>query len=193
MKAVFSAILLLQLNCASGIDGGCRQSIWTRPDGHGQSNALIAARNDGQSSQEASNSQDKNAIEIINSGSTNTAGFRINVERTGKSTWSLTGALAGKRYSQAGSTSGGGNLEAKLAKQLFDDIDAAMPLSQYPSKGCAKSRSFGYVVTMKYCAEQSPDLSCPMQEEKLIRLKTDLDEVLKTLHLGLSEPRRAMD
>ena len=132
---------------------------------------------------------DKNVVSIINSGSTNTAGFLIKVQRSGKASWSLTGRLGG-RYADPASRGGEGQLADALTKQLFDDVESAMPLTQFPDKGCAKSRSFGYTISVRYLGQWSPDLTCKMTEPKLIQLKGDMQEICKTLHVGNQMPRQ---
>jgi hypothetical protein len=142
---------------------------------------------------QTSTADEKDVIEIINSGSTNTAGFQIKIDRSGQSTWSLTGFLAGRRYSDPSVRGGDAQLSSQLTKQLFDDVKSAMPLSQFPDKGCAKSRSFGYSIFIMYLNQRTPDLTCAMTEPKLIRLKEDMQEVVKALHVGLNLPRRPSD
>jgi hypothetical protein len=192
MKAAFVAIILLWTTSSPRGDAspGSTTQIGTRVTQ--PSHTLVAANRSRQETEEAP-LKDKNVVEIINSGSTNTAGFQIKIERSGKAAWSLTGRLTGRRYLDPASRAGEQQLSNEMAKQLFDDVESAMPFTQYPNDGCAKSRSFGYTISIRYLGEWSPDLTCQMTEPKLIRLKDDMQEVVKTLHVGCQLPRQPSD
>ena len=92
------------------------------------------------------------AAVIVNSGSTNTAGFRIVVEKSGKATYTAT-----RRGSSKPQTN---KLSKSLAKRFFADLQAARPLTQLPSQGCMKSASFGTAMTIELDGDTTPDLNC---------------------------------
>jgi hypothetical protein len=91
-----------------------------------------------------------NVAVIINSGSTNTIGYRIYVTPSGQVTY-VDGKGQGK-----------GKLSPTLTKKFFADIQTAEPLSNLPVKtSCVKPVSFGTSTTIRLGGEQSPDVSCP--------------------------------
>jgi hypothetical protein len=96
---------------------------------------------------------------IVNSGSTNTPGFRIVVERSGDAEFTPTprrpgpgtGAKAEPRQRK---------LPDNLVHALYSDLAASKPLSTLPPRRCMKSASFGTKLTIELGADESPDLSC---------------------------------
>jgi hypothetical protein len=86
---------------------------------------------------------------IVNSGSTNTAGYALRVRADG------TGTLL------QGETSRPVQLSRTLVDRLFADLRAAGPLDVLPHRFCMKSASFGTTTTVAYRGKRSPDLSCP--------------------------------
>jgi hypothetical protein len=94
---------------------------------------------------------------IVNSGSTNRAGYRLRVYADG------TTAL------QQGDPSTGSGLALPmkksvpmaLVKQFFADLKAAGPLDQMISARCMKSASFGSTTRIGYLDKMSSDVSCP--------------------------------
>ncbi|MEH2360066.1 hypothetical protein [Nostoc sp.] len=90
-----------------------------------------------------------NVAIILNSGSTNTIGYRIYVSPSGEVNY-----VDGKGSNQ-------GKLSQKLTKNFFRDLKIAEPLSNLPKQSCVKSVSFGTTTTIRLADQQSPDISCP--------------------------------
>lgn len=91
-----------------------------------------------------------NVAVIVNTGSTNTIGYRIYVSPSGAANY-----VDGKGYGQA-------QLPEKLTETFFDDLKVAQPLSTLPVQlGCVKSVSFGTTTYLELGAFESPDVSCP--------------------------------
>lgn len=86
---------------------------------------------------------------IINSGSTNTAGYRLRVNANGWTTLQQGDIPLRKRVSSA------------LVRRFFADLRAAGPLDAIPARVCMKSASFGTTMQIVYRAKTSPDLNCP--------------------------------
>ncbi|BCL82074.1 hypothetical protein ccbrp13_45390 [Ktedonobacteria bacterium brp13] len=96
---------------------------------------------------------------IINSGSTNTLGYRIYVAHDGTATYVVGN---GTRY---GSTRYG-RLSQELTLRFFHDIALAQPLSSLPAiQTCVKSISFGTDTYVRFGGQTSPDLSCAENEQ----------------------------
>ncbi len=106
----------------------------------------------------------KDAAEIVNGGSTNTAGFQIVVEPNGR----LTSMVGGVRQ--------GVTLAKPLAAKLFRDLAAAMPLGTLGARGCMKSASFGSVTRVFWRGAQSGDLSCG-RDARSATLEADTNEI----------------
>lgn len=86
---------------------------------------------------------------IINSGSTNTLGYKIYVAHDGTATY------------VDGNGTGHGRLGQQLTLRFFHDIALAQPLSRLPFiRACAKSASFGTDIYVRFGGQTSPDLSC---------------------------------
>ncbi|MCF4968207.1 hypothetical protein [Nostoc sp. CMAA1605] len=110
-----------------------------------------------------------NVAVIVNSGSTNTIGYRIYVSPTGEANY------------VDGKGSGKGKLPKKISQKFFNDLKAAEPLSSLPVKqSCVKSTSFGTTTTISLGGQQSPDISCP-GNEKAKKLDTDVIAIAKLL------------
>jgi hypothetical protein len=94
---------------------------------------------------------------IVNSGSTNRAGYRLRVGADGwvslqqgdPSTSSGQVVPLRKRVSSA------------LVDRFFADLKAAGPLDELTSMRCMKSTSFGSATQIGYLGKMSPDVSCP--------------------------------
>jgi hypothetical protein len=116
---------------------------------------------------------------IVNSGSTNTAGFRIVVERSGKAEFT-----AAPRRSSRSPDETPKQMERMLpdtvVKRFYSDLDAAKPLSSLPNRRCMKSASFGTKLTIELGGEETPDLSCGSGDNaKLQDLVRDASEIVK--------------
>jgi hypothetical protein len=107
---------------------------------------------------------------IVNSGSTNTSGFRIVVERSGKAESTTT--PQGKQMRR--------KLPEALTKQLYSDLRAATPLSSLPAPRCMKSASFGTKLTIEFGGQETPDLSCGGGDNAMLQaLIRDANEIVK--------------
>ena len=112
---------------------------------------------------------------IVNSGSTNTEGFRIVVEQSGKAVYTQT-----PRKSDPQVKSRSLDLPQALVKRLYSDLDAGKPLAELPGGHCMKSASFGSSLTIEFAGEKTPDLSCPDQgNPRLQALIQDASEIVK--------------
>jgi hypothetical protein len=93
---------------------------------------------------------------IVNSGSTNRAGYRLRVHADG------TAAL--QRIERSMSSEQAVPIEKQLSttlvKRFFADLQAAGPLDQLTAPHCMKSASFGSVTQIGYLGKMSPDVSC---------------------------------
>ncbi|MEH2411682.1 hypothetical protein [Nostoc sp.] len=107
---------------------------------------------------------------ILNSGSTNTIGYRIYVSPNGEVNY-----VDGKGSNQ-------GKLSEKLTKKFLGDLKVAEPLSNLPKQSCVKSVSFGTTTTIRLADQQSPDISCP-GNAKAQRLDNDVIAIAKALNV----------
>jgi hypothetical protein len=98
------------------------------------------------------------AATIVNTGSTNTAGFRIAVHPSGAAEYVSIPRGAGAQ--SAVPEKAARDIPADLAARLFTDLAAARPLSSLPAPHCFKSASFRYRLTIEFDGETTPDLSC---------------------------------
>ncbi|MEH1910745.1 MAG: hypothetical protein V7L05_14805 [Nostoc sp.] len=111
-----------------------------------------------------------NVAIILNSGSTNTIGYRIYVSPSGEVNY-----VDGKGSNQ-------GKLSEKLTKNFFRDLKIAEPLSNLPKQSCVKSVSFGTTTTIRLADQQSPDISCP-GNVKAQSLDNDVIAIAKALNV----------
>jgi len=95
---------------------------------------------------------------IVNSGSTNRAGFRIAIDAQGNAEWIAAPRRSGAPQPQAKPQQQ--TIPPALLKNFRADLDAAKPLASLPEVHCMKSASFGSRLTVESGAEQTPDLSC---------------------------------
>jgi hypothetical protein len=98
---------------------------------------------------------------IVNSGSTNRAGYRLRVYANG---WT---AL------QQGDIPLRKRVPAALVERFFADLKAAAPLDKLPAAHCMKSASFGSTTSIGYGGKISPDLSCPSSSPPARALAVD--------------------
>jgi len=116
------------------------------------------------------------AAVILNSGSTNTTGYRIVVQPNGSAEFVAASARSRDR------------VPAALAKKFFEDLRAAGPLAALPPAACMKSASFGTEVFVYWNHSRSPDVSCPSNAAGQVILKDALG-IAAALHVGTG-PRR---
>jgi hypothetical protein len=123
--------------------------------------------------------QGSDVATIVNSGSTNTRGYMIQVSRAGTAT---VDAHDGDATRQA-------NVEPELASRLFGALDAAKPLDALASRHCMKSVSFGYSIRIRYGGVSSPDLTCA-GDDRSQQLAALASEVAQAVGLSDHAPRR---
>lgn len=103
--------------------------------------------------------RDRGFAAIVDSGSTNTSGFRILVEPSGR-----TQSIVVPRVPQGPPVelpiTTIGKIPSALARRLYSDLDNAWPLSSLPPQHCLKSASFGTRLTIEFADQTTPDLSC---------------------------------
>ena len=116
---------------------------------------------------------------ITDSGSTNTAGFRIEVNPSGEGVYTATR----RRPSQlpdAQMKPRNRQIPSDVVKRFYADLDAAKPLAALPSQRCMKSASFGTTLTVEYRDQKSPDLRCGDHgDAKLKALIQSTNEVIR--------------
>jgi hypothetical protein len=120
---------------------------------------------------------DANSLIIVNSGSTNMAGYRMEVLPNGNMAY----ASGGNIRSAA--------LPAALTRKLFSDARAALPFAQMGLKPCMKSASFGSTTVLTYKNETSTDISCP-GGPKAAALYGDVQAVRQAAGISLLPRRR---
>jgi hypothetical protein len=119
------------------------------------------------------------SVIIANSGSTNTAGFQIVVEPSGKAEYTVRPRRRRGAQTEAPETIDK-TIPAALVKSLYSDVNRARPLSSLPAPHCAKSVSFGTRRTLQFGEDRSPDLSCGSGgDPHLEALIRDAGEVIK--------------
>jgi hypothetical protein len=107
---------------------------------------------------------------IVDSGSTNTAGFKIVVEKSGKAVYTESARTAAIHR----------KISADLVRRLFADLEAGKPLADLPHRPCMKSASFGTTMTIEFSGQTTPDLSCRSgADAKLQALIDDADQIVK--------------
>ena len=117
----------------------------------------------------------KGAAVILNTGSTNTSGYRIVVQENGNAEYAAGTARAKAR------------VPAATVSKFFSDLRAAGPLQNLRSAPCMKSISFGSSLFLWWDHSRSPDLSCP-SDARENALEADAQEVASALHIA-SAPR----
>ena len=111
-------------------------------------------------------------VTIINSGSTNTAGFQITVQKSGKAEYESQPRRGGTQKVEKA-------IPKSLAQRLYADVKTAQPLDTLPVPHCAKSASFGTRTYVKFDGQESPDLSCgDGGDPKLRALIRDVSEIV---------------
>ena len=129
----------------------------------------------------------KGAAVILNTGSTNAAGYRIVVQRSGSAEYTL------------GAHRATAMIDGSLAAKFFADASSGMPLSKLQTAPCMKSASFGTSTFVWWRGQRSPDLSCPTGSTSS-HLNDDALAIAKALGIGgahtvylpTGEPRKPM-
>ncbi len=131
-----------------------------------------------------SSASNEDVIFLQDSGSTNTPAVCYSITRSG-SVIKRTGAtVLQRRQGKPDSSEERGSIPVSLAKKLFSDVEAAMPLSELPVMHCPKSVSFGTSRFISFKGEKSPDISCGRVNERIATLKSDFTEVVSAAPPG---------
>jgi hypothetical protein len=102
---------------------------------------------------------------IVNSGSTNTIGWRIAIRSDGVGT--VSGAAGPRRFS----------VPSGLALKFLNDAHAARD-AHAAGRPCMKSASFGTRLNVLWHGWTSPDLSCPVAFAPLTALSGDVSRIV---------------
>lgn len=116
---------------------------------------------------------------IVNSGSTNTAGYTLRIYADGTTALLQANIPQHKRIARA------------LVDHFFADLRAAGPLDALPSTFCMKSASFGTTMTISYRGKTSPDVSCPGRSVSARALATDAGALADAAGVSILAPRYA--
>jgi hypothetical protein len=117
---------------------------------------------------------------IVNSGSTNTRGYIVQLSRSGTV---RVDAQDGRGLRTV-------DVNPDLIKKFFAILDSSAPLAKLPQTSCARSKSFGYSINVSYAGAQTPDLRCPVnqQESDLASISA---QIVTAAHLSDRAPRHA--
>lgn len=116
---------------------------------------------------------------IVDSGSTNTAGYRIDVSSDGSGTLTM----QPHPRSNASTTPKPFRIETALAQRFFNDIKAVRGVN-VEGKPCMKSASFGTTTHVTYNGWTSPDLDCPSPNELMDALMRDVQAIRTASGVG---------
>lgn len=123
--------------------------------------------------------EEQDTAVIMGSGSTNTAGFRIRVERSGLAEYTSAPRKYGAQRGDKPNTKRQ-QLSRDLADRFYSDLEAAKPISSLPEQRCMKSASFGSTLVIEFGGQRTPDLSCgDGGNAKLQALIRDVNEITK--------------
>jgi hypothetical protein len=120
----------------------------------------------------------ESAAVILSSGSTNVAGYRIEVEKSGSA-----------RYTQLANRVNPATPEPRqrlipepLVQRFYAGLNAAQPLNSLPQQRCLKSASFGSTLLVQFGDQKTPDLACgDGGNAKLRTLIRDVNEIVKLM------------
>lgn len=133
----------------------------------------------------SSNNQN-DIVQIINSGSTNTAGYVIELQRNGLVQWTVAPRFRPSLSTVPSSTATQNNIRLPTVRtnNIFQAIQEAAPFNQYAPVFCGKSVSFGTTLHVTYNGQQTPDLNCPMKDQRLVNLSTYIRDLIADLHIN---------
>lgn len=123
---------------------------------------------------------------IVNSGSTNTAGYRIALSSDGSAsvtTQNRDGAPAGKTKSFS--------VPASTVARFFSDLATARK-EKAPLVPCMKSASFGTSTHVTWQGWVSPDLDCPPATPAVQALVKDLGAIRQAAGVSVAPLRRTL-
>jgi hypothetical protein len=110
------------------------------------------------------------AAVILNTGSTNTSGYRIVVQKSGNAEY-----VVGDQRAKA-------TVPDTIVSKFFSDLADATPLQELQSAACMKSVSFGTSVFVYWNHQRSPDLTCP-GDARGTALESDAQAIAQALHI----------
>lgn len=126
---------------------------------------------------DASASPVENAA-IVDSGSTNTLGYRIDVRSDGSGRLTLQ-----SRSGRAPTEPKSFTIAAALTTRFFADLKAVRS-GKVAGEPCMKSASFGTSTHVTWQDWKSPDLDCPSQNARLSALIADVNAIRKSSSVG---------
>ena len=124
---------------------------------------------------------DPDVATIVESGSTNRAGFRIVVDRSGLAEFTP----IPRKYGESPEETKPYRLMLPSAafRRLQADLAAARPFTSLPQVHCMKSASFGSTLIVESSGEHTPDLSCGDNgHAPLGNLIRDVGEIVALFH-----------
>jgi hypothetical protein len=116
---------------------------------------------------------------IVDSGSTNTSGYRIEMRSDGKA--SLT--LQGRHGMGTPSPAKAFTVDSALTARFFNNLKAAHTANVTGSP-CMKSASFGTTTHVMWHDWKSPDLDCPSENALLSALIGDVNAIRQASGVG---------
>jgi len=126
----------------------------------------------------ASPSETASAV-VVNSGSTNMAGFKIEVQTDGAAEYTPMPRAHPQPEGRQVVTPMKRKLTPALAHRFYSDLEAARPFSELPRPRCMKSVSFGTRLTVQFHGDETPDLNCGAgQNAKLAALIEDAKQIV---------------
>ncbi len=129
---------------------------------------------------------------IVDSGSTNTAGFRLTVDRSGKAEYAVT-ARRPHASLEVQPQPKNQRLPSSLVKRFYSDLEAASPFSAMPSGRCMKSASFGTTRTIEFEGRTTPDLSCGDRGNARLRsLIQDVNDIVEAFNASSKQKAPAL-
>jgi len=108
----------------------------------------------------------RDGASIVNSGSTNTAGYTVDVWSDGSAAVTYQNRTAKKSF----------EISSSLAGRFFSDVKAARDGSA-PASHCMKSASFGTATHVHWHGWISPDLDCPGDDKLTTALVNDVSAI----------------
>ncbi len=128
----------------------------------------------------------ENIVRITNSGSTNTAGYVIELQRNGHVKWTVAPRSRFIDSTTLPSTTTQNSIQLPLlrANTIFQAIEQASPFNQYAPVFCIKSISFGTRLFVTYNGQQTPDLNCPVQDQRLVLLNEQIHALISDLNIN---------
>jgi len=134
----------------------------------------------------ASSSNEGNIIKITNSGSTNTAGYVIELQRNGHVKWTVARRRVFIDPTTPSSTTGQNSIQLPSLRTnaIFQAAEDASPFNQYPHSSCGKSVSFGTTLYVTYNGQETPDISCPIKDAKLALFSEKIHELISDLNIN---------